>query len=542
MPPHPRRRAAVLPAAVLIVLLLTALTTASASAAGVAGLNKRVCVRALHLDEAQAFNAIIGRDVNCVLTYNDVAPDWTAWEKPWLVVHSDPNQNWAKWAAAQPGRQLIISQSLFPKTENGTDWRHAGARGDYDEHARALARNLVAAGQGNAVIRLAHEANGDWYADNIGTSQADYDLWIKLWRREVQAMKSVPGAQFTFDWCVNAAYRAIPLASYYPGDDVVDVVGIDAYDSGIPNVSDGATRWNTVLNRRGGVAEVLNFAKARNKPLSIPEWGVAPTWQSYSGGDDSEYVDGIAKVVRENNVAYQSYFYAYAWRSQLETGPRSLAAYRRHFGAAGDSVTPTTTTTTTTTATPAPATTTTTSGSTTTATAPATPTATVVLLPVAPIAPVSIATAPATLRAQSTATAGALAKAALTQIRAASRTRSRARRRTATVSITPALEGTACVTALPAAEHRTRVRCGASELVVGPGAGPAIARAARSAGAAGAAVKMAHVRATRAVRGVLRITVPARRKGSRLTIVSAFVAAGDPSVVGVASRDVRIGR
>ena len=45
-------------------------------------------------------------------------------------------------------------------------------------------------------------------------------------------MKSVPGANFTFDWCVNAGYRAINLNAYYPGDDVVDVVGVVAHDVG----------------------------------------------------------------------------------------------------------------------------------------------------------------------------------------------------------------------------------------------------------------------------------------------------------------------
>jgi hypothetical protein len=149
-------------------------------------------------------------------------------------------------------------------------------------------------------------------------------------------MKSVRGARFRFDWCVNAAYRRVALDPWYPGDDVVDIIGIDAYDAGIdPSVQD---RWSVVWGRPLGIRDVRDFARAHRKPLSIPEWGVAPQTVSQGGGDDGPYVDGIGTTVRDNDVAYQSYFYKYEWADQLRTGPRSLDAYRRHFGASGDAV------------------------------------------------------------------------------------------------------------------------------------------------------------------------------------------------------------
>lgn len=297
--------------------------------------NKRACVYSQHsVSTLQSFDALVGRDIDCVLVYNDASPDWAGWEKPWFIVHPDPDLNWAKWVAAGSGRQLIVTQNLFPSSLNDTDWRTAGARGDYESHAVALAQNLVAAGLGNSVIRLAHEANGDWYPDNVGSSTADYQAWVQFWRNTVLAMKSVPGASFKFDWSVNANYRNIPLDQWYPGDDVVDYVGIDAYDSGITSQLD---RWATVFSRPLGVNTVLQFAKAHGKPLSIPEWGIAPPTTSLSGGDDPGYVDGIAGVVRDNDVAYQAYFYAHDWATELASSPNSLAEYRLHFGAGGDS-------------------------------------------------------------------------------------------------------------------------------------------------------------------------------------------------------------
>src|SRR4051812_37978882 len=280
---------------------------------------------------------MVGRDIDCALVYNDASPDWAGWENPWFLHHPDPNLNWARWATA-PGtsRRLIITQNLFPSSENNADWRHAGARRDYAAHAAALARNLVAAGLGDAIIRLGHEANGTWYPDSIGSTDGDFALWVAFWRTTVTAMRSVPGANFRFDWCVNAAWRPIALSKFYPGDDVVDIVGIDAYDSGVqPTVAD---RWSTIWSRTGGVRDVLSFATAHGKALSIPEWGVGTADQSLAGGDDAAYVDGIAGVVRDNRVAYQAYFSNYQWATQLANGPLSLAAYRRHFGVDGDAV------------------------------------------------------------------------------------------------------------------------------------------------------------------------------------------------------------
>ena len=76
--------------------------------------------------------------------------------------------------------------------------------------------------------------NGTWYHDSLGNDPAQYGDWSAYWARIVKVMRSVSGAHFLFDWNVNAGYRNIPLASYYPGDSVVDVIGIDIYDSGMP--------------------------------------------------------------------------------------------------------------------------------------------------------------------------------------------------------------------------------------------------------------------------------------------------------------------
>ncbi len=284
-----------------------------------------------------SFQRMVGHRFSCVLVFNNAAPTWATWEQPWFIDHPSPAYDWGSWATARgTHRQLIISQNLFPSSLNGTDWLRAGAAGRFAAHARALARNLVAAGLGHSVIRLAHEANDTASPYSIGSTPRQWGLWRRFWRLTVLAMRSVPGAHFLFDWCVNAYWRPIPLSDWYPGDDVVDFIGIDAYDSGVPP---GADRWQRIYTQPDGIRDVLQFASDHDKPVSLPEWGLmTPGPPNLGGGDDPAYVNGMAQVVRENPVAYQAYFYNLTSSWLLRTSPRSLAAYRRHFGPGGDSV------------------------------------------------------------------------------------------------------------------------------------------------------------------------------------------------------------
>jgi Glycosyl hydrolase family 26 len=301
--------------------------------------SKEACVYSAHeISILQQFDDMVGRRINCATVYSNANTTWAQWERPWFInYYGAPNLDWSAWATA-PGssRQLAITLSLIPSVAAQDDWLRRGAAGDYARYARVLAANLVAAGLGDSIIRLAPEMNGTWNIDSLGTTREQWAQWDEFWRRTVEAMRSVPGANFEFDWCIAALYRDLPLSEIYPGNNVVNMIGIDVYDTGNLGTT-AAERWNMVYNGVEGIATVLQFARHIGKPISIPEWGIAPV--SADGfGDDSTFVNGIARVVRDNPVVYQSYFYKYGEATELASGRAALAAYRRHFGARGDSV------------------------------------------------------------------------------------------------------------------------------------------------------------------------------------------------------------
>jgi Glycosyl hydrolase family 26 len=283
----------------------------------------------------EEIGTLMGRSFDCASLYNNTAESWSDLETPWFVRSTDSDHAWPQWVRAAPGRRLAIGQAMIPRAEATGNWRERGANGDFDAHITTLGRNLVAAGLGDAIIRLAPEANGDWHHDNVGADADDFAAWRKFWARWVKTMRAVPGARFTFDWNLNAGFRALPLEAIYPGDDVVDIVGLDVYDRAGQPLPDPQTeaRWTAIASQPGGVAEIVSFARARGKPLSIPEWGLQ-AGEDGGGGDNSRFVEAVADLVADQPVVYQSYFNnpLLGGCLAIETQPEAFAAYRRAFG------------------------------------------------------------------------------------------------------------------------------------------------------------------------------------------------------------------
>ena len=98
--------------------------------------------------------------------------------------------------------------------------------------------------------------------------------------------------------------------AYYPGDAYVDVVANDLY------LQSAGAAWD---------ANEALYAAHRNKPYAIAEWGL---W----GIDDPAYVQRMAAFVKSHRrMEFLSYFNSKPgsiW--DLESKPRSRAAYRRH--------------------------------------------------------------------------------------------------------------------------------------------------------------------------------------------------------------------
>ena len=210
-----------------------------------------------------------------------------------------------------------------------------GASGRFDHEFVTLARRLVAAGQGGAVIRLGWELNGNWFPWSVGTNGNAAHNFVLYWRNIVTAMRSVKGASFKFEWnpiLGTPVWHAIAPTASYPGDAYVDYIGEDVYDqtscidAPVGQCTSAQSRWDWFLREPFGLNWAATFARQHGKQLALPEWGLWPA-SSDGGGDNQLFITNMIDWIESSGVAIATYF-DYG-TDRLSEYPKSLKTFRR---------------------------------------------------------------------------------------------------------------------------------------------------------------------------------------------------------------------
>jgi hypothetical protein len=244
---------------------------------------------------AASFGQWRGKPVDFAVDYLDKT-SWNNIEKPmWWV---------QRWSASRT--PLVLGVPMLLNDTSTTIQR--GANGEYDNHFRELARTLVQYGYGSTVLRIGWEMNGDWYR---WSAKRDPAAWRIYYRRIVNAMRSVTGQSFRFDWTMNLGPSAMPAMNAYPGDGYVDYIGIDVYDwKWNAPLAAPAQRWAWIKAQPYGLDWFTSFAWSHRKPMTVPEWGLArrSEMQNGGGGDDPLFIRNMLSWMKQHGVLYESYF------------------------------------------------------------------------------------------------------------------------------------------------------------------------------------------------------------------------------------------
>jgi hypothetical protein len=199
---------------------------------------------------------------------------------------------------------------------------------------KTYAAKLVRHGFGESIIRIGWEFNADWYP---WAAKHDPHSWVAYWRRIVTAMRSVPGAKFKFDWCAAGGWSSFRAEEAYPGDEFVDIIGLDFYNNlGEKRPVSPQERWEIRKKAPHGLEWHRRFAAAHGKPMSYPEWGTGTGRNAHGGDDDPYFIEQMAAWIAANDVAYHNYweFKASIYDAKLSDGrrPGAAAAYVKAFG------------------------------------------------------------------------------------------------------------------------------------------------------------------------------------------------------------------
>ncbi|MEU9476673.1 glycosyl hydrolase [Streptomyces sp. NPDC048191] len=240
----------------------------------------------------------------------------------WTDIEGSPGflDVWAHWRRGKPDRTLVLNVPMQEHNEDDVSdaavrrLLRQGASGAFDQHFKALAERLVQLKVPDTVIVLGWEMNGTTYTHRCGPDPAS---WKAYWNRIVTTMRSVPGQKFRFDFTPSRGRDAVPWTECYPGDNTVDIIGMDSYDQ--PN----GLSFDAQVKEPYGLQQQVDFAKSHGKPISYPEWGL------FRNGDDPEYLRRMLAWIDEHKPLYNTltdYCPHGVW--QCPDNPASARVYR----------------------------------------------------------------------------------------------------------------------------------------------------------------------------------------------------------------------
>ena len=195
-------------------------------------------------------------------------------------------------------------------------------------------------GHAHAIIRLGPEQDIAWYPYSV--RNGNEDVYISAFRHVVEVLRSVPGNRFLIDYQGNGSFDETYTSprtgitepygdAAYPGDDVVDIIGVDVYNRG---------GWARVQRK---LDYAQDLAVRHGKPMSIPEWGL---WVPETG-DDPEFIQNMYDWMLTmpadgpGSLKYHSYFWFYD-EVDLAQAPEAKARFLELFRDPGDAATVTT--------------------------------------------------------------------------------------------------------------------------------------------------------------------------------------------------------
>lgn len=245
---------------------------------------------------------------------------WRSGEKrvrrDWLdTVHRSgavPMIVWEPWARP-PGGYASPDQAGASVTDI--------ASGRYDAYIRAWARAL-AAYRRPVLIKFMHEMNGWWYPWSVGVNGNTPAGYVRAWRHVHGLFRAAGATNVSWVWSLNTGLgferEAFPPASYYPGHQYVDWVGVSGMNWGTTQ------SWSTWLSADTIFSGDYRRLRAFGRPIMISEIGSVD-----EGGSQAVWVTETLDRFRRKYPAVRAVVWFDAWYNvgvDFRLGDRSRRA------------------------------------------------------------------------------------------------------------------------------------------------------------------------------------------------------------------------
>ena len=186
----------------------------------------------------------------------------------------------------------------------------------YEQDAQALAAAGNAPGTDTsdiAALRIGWEMNGNWEAWSIATrpGQTDPTLavnYVAAFRRFAGFVRKY-NPKLLIDWCITQGSGWGDPTLAYPGDDVVDIIGMDLYEQNVGSFAgalggpnDFLLTWLDAFSNHTYGTNAPAGQTGGRKLISFPEWQAT--------NNDADFVTQMAAWMnaRGNRIAYWNYW------------------------------------------------------------------------------------------------------------------------------------------------------------------------------------------------------------------------------------------
>jgi hypothetical protein len=170
------------------------------------------------------------------------------------------------------------------------------AAGAYNSIWLSWLQGQAAAAPNVKVVRIWQEINGNWMAWSQGTPAQIIAAWRNM---ATQVRIAFPKAVIEWNLNVGTGWSGQPGDGsgfdLYPGDDLVDVIGMDTYEK--------STSWADAVNGPGvNLNNLVAFASAHNKLVAISE--------TAANSCDASYITNLTAWLDSlgARAAYLSYY------------------------------------------------------------------------------------------------------------------------------------------------------------------------------------------------------------------------------------------
>lgn len=166
--------------------------------------------------------------------------------------------------------------------------------GKYDNDIRKYGEAIAAFGK-PVILRFAHEFNGDWYPWSILNEElVPASVYVTAFKYVHAKIRAAGATNAHWVWAPNNASGAKnpqSLASYYPGDEYVDLIGMDGYNFGTSQT------WSSWQSFSQIFSDLYGWIQQHhpNKPVFISEMGTSST-----GGSKAAWINDMFVQLKTN--------------------------------------------------------------------------------------------------------------------------------------------------------------------------------------------------------------------------------------------------